>query len=50
MSCTRFGMRDSSTCKLCGKKFSSFAEMQQHMTIDHIPKGDIPNTMTNNSS
>jgi hypothetical protein len=32
---------DSSTCKLCGKKFSSFAEMQQHMTVDHMQKGDI---------
>jgi hypothetical protein len=41
---------DSSTCELCGKKFSSFAEMQQHMTIDHMQKGDIFNTMTYNSS
>jgi hypothetical protein len=24
--------------------------MQQHMTIDHMQKGDIFNTMTNNSS
>jgi hypothetical protein len=41
---------DSRVCKLCGVKFSSFAEMQQHMTVDHMLKGDIPNTMTNNSS
>jgi hypothetical protein len=41
---------DSSRCKLCGAKFSSFAEMQQHMTVEHMQKGDIPNTMTNNSS
>jgi hypothetical protein len=41
---------DSSVCKLCGKKFSSFTEMQHHMTIDHMQKGDISNTMTNNSS
>jgi hypothetical protein len=32
---------DSSTCKLCGKRFSSFAQVQQHMTIDHMQKGDI---------
>jgi hypothetical protein len=37
---------DSSTCKLCGKKFSSFAEMQQHMTIDHMQQGNISNTIT----
>lgn len=37
---------DSSTCKLCGKKFSSFAEMQQHMTISHMQQGNISNTMT----
>jgi hypothetical protein len=41
---------DSRVCKLCGVKFSSFAEMQQHMTVDHMQKGDIPSTMTNNSS
>jgi hypothetical protein len=41
---------DSSTCKLCGKRFSSFAQMQQHMTIDHMQKGDIFTTMTDNSS
>jgi hypothetical protein len=38
---------DSRVCKLCGVKFSSFAEMQQHMTIDHVQKGDISNTATN---
>ena len=32
---------DSSTCGLCGKKFSGFAEMQQHITVDHMQKGDI---------
>jgi hypothetical protein len=37
---------DSSTCKLCGKKFSSFAEMQQHMTIDHMQQGNISNPIT----
>ena len=35
-----------STCKLCGKKFSSIAEMQQHMTIDHMQQGNISNTIT----
>jgi hypothetical protein len=37
---------DSSRCKLCGKKFSSFAEMQQHMTIDHMQQGNISNPIT----
>jgi hypothetical protein len=32
---------DSTSCKLCGKKFSRFAEMQQHMTVDHMQKEDI---------
>ena len=32
---------DSRVCKICGKEFSSFAEMQQHMTVDHMQKGDI---------
>jgi hypothetical protein len=41
---------DLCLCKLCGKKFSSFAAMQQRMTIDHMQKGDVSNTMTNNSS
>jgi hypothetical protein len=35
-----------STCKLCGKEFSSLAEMQQHMTIDHMQQGNISDTMT----
>jgi hypothetical protein len=34
---------NSNRCKLCGEKFSSFAEMQQHMTVDHMQKGDVPN-------
>jgi hypothetical protein len=32
---------DSSTCKMCGKKFSGFAEMLQHITVDHMQKGDV---------
>ena len=39
------GKIDSSTWKLCGKKFSTFAEMQQHMTINHMQQGNISNTM-----
>jgi hypothetical protein len=30
---------DSSTCKLCGKKLSSFVEMQQHMTVEYAKRG-----------
>jgi hypothetical protein len=41
---------DLRLCKLCGKKFSSFAATQQRMTIHHIHKGDVSNTMANNSS
>ncbi len=32
---------NSNTCKLFRKKLSSFAKMQQHMTVDHMQKGDI---------
>jgi hypothetical protein len=41
---------NSSVCKLCGKKFASFAEMQQHITIDHMQRGDISTAMMDNSN
>ena len=41
---------NSSICKLCRKKFASFAEMQQHITIDHMQRGDISNAMMDNSN
>ena len=41
---------NSSICKLCRKKFASFAEMQQHITIDHMQSGDISTAMMDNSN
>jgi len=41
---------NSSICKLCLKKFASFAEMQQHITIDHMQGGDISTAMMDNSN
>ncbi|HYY66513.1 MAG TPA: hypothetical protein VE622_05250 [Nitrososphaeraceae archaeon] len=33
---------DSITCKLCKIQFESLGDMQRHMLIEHIQKGDIP--------
>jgi hypothetical protein len=41
---------NSSICKLCGKEFASFAEMQQHITIDHMQRGDISTAIMDNSN
>ena len=30
------------TYRSCGMKFDDIAEMQQHITIEHHQKGDIP--------
>jgi hypothetical protein len=43
------GKANSSICKLCRKKFASFAEMQQHITIEHMQRGDISTAMFDNS-
>jgi hypothetical protein len=29
-------------CRSCGKEFSDFGEMQKHIMIEHMQKGDIP--------
>lgn len=29
-------------CRACGMKFDSFGDMQRHMLVEHIQKGDIP--------
>lgn len=29
-------------CRSCGKKFDNFADMQKHIMIEHMQKGDIP--------
>ncbi len=29
-------------CPICGKTFQSIAEMQKHLTIEHMQKGEIP--------
>ena len=30
------------TCRSCGMKFDSFGDMQRHILVEHIQKGDIP--------
>ena len=29
-------------CRSCGMKFDSFADMQGHILVKHMHKGDIP--------
>lgn len=29
-------------CPVCGKKFDSVAEVQKHLTVEHMQKGEIP--------
>ena len=31
----------SNQCKICGKLFSSLGDMELHLTIEHMQKGDI---------
>lgn len=30
------------TCRACGKKFDSLGDLQIHLTVEHMQKGDIP--------
>jgi hypothetical protein len=30
------------TCRSCGMKFDSFGDMQRHILVEHMQKGDIP--------
>ncbi|HZD81838.1 MAG TPA: hypothetical protein VE076_03080 [Nitrososphaeraceae archaeon] len=30
------------TCRSCGSKFDSFGDMQRHILVEHMQKGDIP--------
>jgi hypothetical protein len=30
------------TCRSCGRKFDSFGDMQRHILVEHMQKGDIP--------
>jgi hypothetical protein len=30
------------TCRSCGMKFGSFGDMQRHILVEHMQKGDIP--------
>ena len=30
------------TCRSCGMKFDNFADMQKHILVEHMQKGDIP--------
>jgi hypothetical protein len=29
------------TCRSCGMKFDSFGDMQRHILVEHMQKGDI---------
>lgn len=29
-------------CRSCGKMFDSFGDLQKHILIEHMQKGDIP--------
>ncbi len=29
-------------CPVCRKKFDSVAEVQKHLTVEHMQKGEIP--------
>jgi hypothetical protein len=29
-------------CRSCGKEFDSLGDMQKHILIEHMQKGDIP--------
>jgi hypothetical protein len=29
-------------CRSCGKEFDSFGDMQKHIMIEHMQKGDTP--------
>jgi hypothetical protein len=31
------------SCPICGKRFDSIAEVQRHLTVEHMQKGEIPN-------
>jgi hypothetical protein len=30
------------TCRSCGRKFDSFGDIQRHILVEHMQKGDIP--------
>ncbi|HYY50450.1 MAG TPA: hypothetical protein VE643_06225 [Nitrososphaeraceae archaeon] len=30
------------TCRSCGMRFDNFGDMQRHILVEHIQKGDIP--------
>jgi protein-arginine kinase activator protein McsA len=30
------------TCRSCGMKFDNFGDMQKHILVEHMQKGDIP--------
>jgi hypothetical protein len=32
-------------CRLCGKPFDSFGDMQRHELIKHVQEGDIDNQL-----
>lgn len=39
---TREDISNHFTCRACGMEFDDIGELQQHITIEHHQKGDIP--------
>jgi hypothetical protein len=33
------------SCRLCGKPFDTFADMQRHELIKHVQEGDVDNQL-----
>jgi hypothetical protein len=36
------GISQYYTCRSCGMKFDNFGDMQKHILVEHMQKGDIP--------
>lgn len=36
------GVAQGTKCSICGKTFDDIAEMQKHVTVEHMQKGEIP--------
>jgi hypothetical protein len=38
-------LADYYSCRLCGKPFDTFAEMQRHELIKHVQEGNVDNQL-----
>jgi stress-induced morphogen len=36
------GNRSKLKCSICGKEFENLGDLQRHITVEHIQKGEIP--------